>query len=354
MSAGAYTVRTATRTSRGFAIALALAVAALIAAPLWADRGTIQDLFFIFTMLVLAQFWNLLAGYGGLISIGQQAFVGLGAYAMFGSVILLGIDPIPGLLLGGVASLILAILMAFFAFRLVGAYFAIGTWVVADVARLIVSQWKAVGGGTGTSLPREARSDMMGVEFIATLFDLRDAAARDVLAYWLALALAVATVAGIYALLRSRQGLALAAVRDNTEAAGAVGVDARRMRWTIFMVAAFGTGIAGALIFLQNARISPDAAFSVVDWTAFVVFIVVIGGIGTIEGPILGVLIFFILQSMLSQYGAWYLIALGLLAIVVMLVAPRGVWGLISDRTGLQLFPVRRQLLEIQDREDTK
>ncbi|MCP4818625.1 MAG: branched-chain amino acid ABC transporter permease, partial [Shimia sp.] len=208
--------------------------------------------------------------------------------------------------------------------------------------------------GTGTSLPREARSDMMGVEFIATLFDLRDAAARDVLAYWLALALAVATVAGIYALLRSRQGLALAAVRDNTEAAGAVGVDARRMRWTIFMVAAFGTGIAGALIFLQNARISPDAAFSVVDWTAFVVFIVVIGGIGTIEGPILGVLIFFILQSMLSQYGAWYLIALGLLAIVVMLVAPRGVWGLISDRTGLQLFPVRRQLLEIQDREDTK
>jgi branched-chain amino acid transport system permease protein len=70
----------------------------------------------------------------------------------------------------------------------------------------------------------------------------------------------------------------------------------------------------------------------------------VIGGIGTIEGPILGMLVFFALQSTLSQYGSWYLLALGLIAIAVMLVAPRGLWRLISDRTGLQLFPVRRRL----------
>lgn len=348
----AYRVATATRASRGFALVAALIVAALAAAPLWADRGTIQDLFFILTMLVLAQFWNLLAGYGGLISIGQQAFVGLGAYAMFGAVILLGLDPVLSILLGGIAALILAVPTAFFAFRLVGAYFAIGTWVIADMTRLVVSQWQAVGGGTGTSLPREARADMMGVESIAALFGMRDAAARDVLAYWLALALAVATLGGIYMLLRSRRGLALAAVRDNTEAAGAVGVDAHRLRWTVFLVAAFGTGIAGALIFLQNGRIAPDAAFSVVEWTAYVIFIVVIGGIGTIEGPILGVLVFFALQSALSQLGAWYLMALGLLAIAVMLVAPRGLWGLIADRTGLQLFPIRRRLEGTRPGED--
>ena len=75
------------------------------------------------------------------------------------------------------------------------------------------------------------------------------------------------------------------------------------------------------------------------------IFIVVIGGIGTIEGPILGVLIFFILQSLLADYGSWYLMVLGLIGIAVMLFAPRGIWGLISEKTGFQIFPVRRRLV---------
>ena len=95
---------------------------------------------------------------------------------------------------------------------------------------------------------------------------------------------------------------------------------------------------------MQKARISPDAAFSVIDWTAYVIFIVVIGGIGTIEGPIVGVIIFFLLQNLLADYGSWYLLMLGLLGIAIMLFAPRGLWGLFSDRTGIQLFPVRRVL----------
>jgi branched-chain amino acid transport system permease protein len=95
---------------------------------------------------------------------------------------------------------------------------------------------------------------------------------------------------------------------------------------------------------MQKARISPDAAFSLQDWTAYVIFIVVIGGIGTIEGPILGVLVFFILQSLLADYGSWYLMALGVIGIAIMLFAPRGLWGLFSDRTGIELFPVRRRL----------
>jgi branched-chain amino acid transport system permease protein len=173
---------------------------------------------------------------------------------------------------------------------------------------------------------------------------VRNAAARDILAYWLAVVLAVATIAGIYWLLRTKRGLGLAAVRDNIEAAKSVGVDAVRMKWTVFLVSAFGTGLAGGLIYMQKARISPDAAFSLQDWTAYVIFIVVIGGIGTIEGPILGVLVFFILQSLLADYGSWYLMALGVIGIVIMLFAPRGLWGLFSDRTGIELFPVRRRL----------
>ncbi|MEO1001365.1 MAG: branched-chain amino acid ABC transporter permease, partial [Pseudomonadota bacterium] len=325
-------------------IALALIAVAVIL-PAFAGRGLIQDLFFILTMLTLAQLWNLLAGYGGLVSVGQQAFVGIGAYAMFGAVILAGLDPVLAVLLGGVAALALAVPTAFFVFRLQGAYFAIGTWVIAEVTRLVTAQWQAVGGGTGTSLPREARSTMVGVEWIEEVFGVRSAAARDILAYWLALALALAVIGGIYLLLRTKRGLALAAVRDNIEAARAVGVDAGRMRWVVFLSAAFGTGVAGAVIYLQKSRISPDAAFSVTDWTAYVIFIVVIGGIGTIEGPILGVLIFFALQTLFADFGSWYLMALGLLGVGVMLFAPRGLWGLITDRTGVELFPIRRRLV---------
>jgi branched-chain amino acid transport system permease protein len=340
-----YRVETRTRTSTIAMLAAIVLLAALFVLPAFASRSLIQDLFFIFTMLTLAQFWNLLAGYGGLVSVGQQAFVGMGAYAMFSVVILWGLDPLPAILVGGFAALALAVPFGFFAFRLQGAYFAIGTWVLAEVARLVVAQWRAVGGGTGTSLPRSATENIAFTETIAGLFDVRAAAARDILAYWLALVLAILAIGGIYWLLRSRRGLALAAVRDNPQAARSVGVDAQRVKWFVFLVAALGTGLTGALIYMQKARISPDAAFSLSDWTAYVIFIVVIGGIGTIEGPIVGVLVFFLLQTLLAQYGAWYLMILGLVSIGVMLLAPRGLWGTFSHRTGIQLFPIRRRLV---------
>ncbi|MCX5493733.1 branched-chain amino acid ABC transporter permease [Kaistia dalseonensis] len=339
-----YKLTTRTRAGTATAIAVLVLILAGLALPAVASRGAIQDLFFILTMLTLAQLWNLLAGYGGLVSVGQQAFVGIGAYAMFAGVILLGWNPVWAILLGGLAALVLAIPTAFFAFRLQGAYFAIGTWVIAEVTRLLIAQWKTLGGGTGTSLPREATSNILGTDLIRALFGVREAAARDILAYWLALLLVVVVTGGIYWLQRSRLGLALAAVRDNVEAARSVGVDAGRLKWAVFLIAAVATGLTGALIFLQTARISPDAAFAVTDWTAYVIFIVVIGGIGTIEGPIVGVIVFFVLRSALADYGSWYLMTLGLIAIAVMLFAPKGLWGLISARSGLHLFPVRRRL----------
>ncbi len=344
-SGNKYRVETRTRVS-GIALVTSLALLVIgFVLPAFVGRSVIQDMFFILTMLTLAQLWNMLAGFGGLVSVGQQAFVGLGAYAMFAGVILLGLDPVPAILVGGIAALLLAIPTGFFAFRLQGAYFAIGTWVIAEVVRLLVAQWKTLGGGTGTSLPRDATGNIMFVGQIGDLFSVRDAAARDILAYWLALILAASTIAGIYWLLRTKRGLALSAVRDNMEAAKSVGVDAQAMRWFVYLTAAFGTGLTGALIYVQKARISPDAAFSVQDWTAYVIFIVVIGGIGTIEGPIVGIILFYILQSLFADYGSWYLMALGILGILTMLFAPNGIWGLISKRTGWQLFPLQRRLI---------
>jgi branched-chain amino acid transport system permease protein len=316
-----------------------------VMAPFFASRGAVLDLFFILTMLVLAQSWNLLAGYAGLVSVGQQAFVGFGGYVMFACVLLAGLDPLLAILIAGAAAMLLAALTGQFVFRLQGAYFAIGTWVVAEVVRLVLAQWAALGGGTGTSLPAAATREMFGAPMVSRLFGFRAAQAVDTVCYWLALVLAVGTIGFIYRLLRSRQGLALAAVRDNQEAARSVGVDARRVKTFVYLVVAFITGLTGALIYVQKARISPNAAFSVVDWTANVIFIVVIGGIGTIEGPIVGVVVFLILQNMLADYGSWYLLMLGMIGIVIMLFAPRGLWGLFAERTGIQLFPVRRILV---------
>ena len=349
-----YHVETKTRASK---IAFYGGIAALIVAvalPFFAGRATIQDMFFILTMLVLAQWWNLLAGYGGLVSVGQQAFVGMGAYAMFGMVILAGWDPVPSILIAGLAALILAIPTAFFAFRLQGAYFAIGTWVIAEVTRLSVAQWKQLGGGTGTSLPRSATKNMWGVEWIKDLLDVKTSAARDILAYWLALILAVLTIGFIYWLLRSRRGLGLSALRDNFTAAKSLGVDAGAIKWFVFLISALGTGLAGGLIYMQKARISPDAAFSVLDWTAYVIFIVVIGGIGTIEGPIIGVIVFFLLQNILADYGSWYLLILGVIGIAIMLFAPKGLWGLFSQKTGIQIFPVQRRLVHKNQNSEDK
>jgi branched-chain amino acid transport system permease protein len=111
------------------------------------------------------------------------------------------------------------------------------------------------------------------------------------------------------------------------------------------LVAAFGTGLIGALISFQKARISPDAAFSVLDWTAYVLFIVVIGGIGTIEGPIPGVVVFTLLQDQLAGLGRWYLTLLGLFAILVMRLFPKGLWGTVAERFDVHLFPIRRRVL---------
>ncbi|MFM2278126.1 MAG: hypothetical protein RLZZ444_357 [Pseudomonadota bacterium] len=339
-----WTVSTRTRGSQVL-LMLILAIVLLAAlAPLFAPRAVIQDLFFILTMLVLAQCWNLLAGYAGLVSVGQQAFVGFGAYAMFAGVSLMGLDPLAAIVLGGLAALLLSVPTAFFVFRLHGAYFAIGTWVIAEVVRLLLAQWKALGGGTGTSLPSGATRDMFGVRFVADMLGVRGPQATDIVCYWLALLLTVATIGLIYKLLRSKQGLGLAAVRDNREAARSVGVDPLWTKSFVYLVVAFVTGLAGALIYVQKARISPDAAFSVPDWTAYVIFIVVIGGIGTLEGPIVGVIVFYLLQNLLADYGSWYLLILGLIGIAIMLFAPRGLWGLFTDKTAIQIFPVRRIL----------
>jgi len=342
---GRYRIEVATPLSRYVAVAGVGLLALLVALPAFAGRNLINDLIFVFTMLALAQYWNLLAGYAGLVSVGQQAFVGLGGYLLFALTVHAGIDPLAAIVLAGLIAAALALPTALVVFRLRGAYFAIGTWVMAEVYRLVFAQFRQLGGGTGTSLPPSVTNEVTGIAWARALFDVRTSAARDIITYWAALALVASTILLVYLILRSRHGLALAAIRDSERAAESVGVDNFRTKLKVYVVTAAGTGMIGALIYLQKARISPDAAFSVLDWTAYVIFIVVIGGIGTIEGPIVGVLVFYVLQTNLAHFGTWYLILLGAFAIVIMLFAPKGIWGYLSERYGLVVFPIRRRLV---------
>jgi branched-chain amino acid transport system permease protein len=328
-----FKVEHATRSSRIGMAAFALGLLLLAAAPAWGGRDDLRLLAEIYAYVALASLWNLLAGYAGLVSVGQQAYVGLGAYVLFASTILAGIHPLLAVPVAGAIAAIVALPVAGLMFRLRGHYFAIGTWVVAEVFRLSASQISALGGGSGISLPASIVTAMAPSRQL-----------REFLIYWVALALMVAVLAAIVLLLRSRYGLALTAIRDNELAARSSGVDVTRTKLVVYILTALGTAMIGALIFLQKLRISPDTAFSVNDWTAFVIFITVIGGIGRVEGPIIGAIIFFLLRQTLADLGSLYLLMLGAVAIAVMLLAPKGIWGFLAGRFGWQLLPLERRL----------
>src|ERR1700741_1929562 len=179
-----FRIETAGRSSRAAAAAAGGILRVLVLLPAVAGRNMIQDLIFLFYMLALAQCWNLLAGYAGLISVGQQAFVGLGGYLLFALTLPGGVNPLLAIPLAGIISAALALPTALIVFRLRGAYFAIGTWVVAEVCRLVLAQVKQLGGGTGTSLSPDVASSMVGLDFVRGFFQVRGSAARDMLTYW--------------------------------------------------------------------------------------------------------------------------------------------------------------------------
>jgi branched-chain amino acid transport system permease protein len=322
-AADALDVRRAARSSKLSAAVLLVAAGVLAALPYLVFSTVTDTLVNLFVLIALASMWNLLAGFGGLVSVGQQAYVGIGAY----SVIALadqGIQPYLAVPLAAVTCAIFALPTSWLAFRLRGDYFAVGTWVIAEVYRLVVVRIDSLGGGSGKGL-----TGLAGI----------DQALRGALTYWVALALALASIGGAYLLLRGRLGLALMAVRDEETAANAVGVDVGRAKRLVYLVSAAGCGAAGGVITVSSLSVNPDAIFSV-QWSAYMIFIVVIGGIGYIEGPLLGAIVFFGLQQLLSDYGSWYLVVLGLIGMAVALWLPRGLWGLVRDRTGVSMFPV--------------
>jgi branched-chain amino acid transport system permease protein len=308
--------------TRWIALLLLAGVVILAYLPYVVYSGTTDTLVNFFILLIMASMWNLLAGYAGLVSVGQQAYIGLGAYLVL-IVAQHGLSPFGAIPIAAIGCAVVALPVSWLVFRLRGGYFAIATWVVADVFELVISRFGSLGGGTGKSLP--------GLSLSATLL--------GAYTYWAALGLTVLTFGGIYLLLRGRLGLALTAVRDDEIGARSAGVRVARAQRIVYLVSALGCGAAGSLLIISQLNVEPVSAFTV-QWSAEMIFVTIIGGLGTMEGPIVGTIVFFVLQQTLSQYGAWYLIILGSLAVVVAIWVPRGLWGFVAERYNVRLFPV--------------
>jgi branched-chain amino acid transport system permease protein len=322
----------ATPISTGFMVVATALVVLLATLPQWGSAANQLKLVELLVLIALAQMWNLLAGFAGVVSVGQQAFVGLGAYGMIELVNNQGLGLWWSIPVAALAAAVISLPMGLIAFQLRGAYFAIGTWVLAEVASKVMVNISRVGGGSGASI------DVAGT----------DPADRLKYTYWFALAIGIGSIGAAYLVLRSRRGLAMQAIRDNESGARGLGTDVYRTRFQVWVLTSFVTALAGATFYLSQLRVQPTSSFSVVQWTAPIIFIVVIGGFGTIEGPIVGALLYWWFKDRFIDHDTWYSTSIGVIALVVALALQRGIWGLVRDRFGIYLFPIRRRL-EVDD-----
>jgi len=208
--------------------------------------------------------------------------------------------------------------------QLRGGEFSIGMWVLATLVQLLVSLDPIVQGATGTSL--------------LALNGFDPGARRDD-TYWLGLVMMAGVALALFLLLRSRLGAALQAIRDDEGAALSVGVRVAPAKRIMFLLAALGAGMAGSVWLASSISFQPNTYFGV-QWTAYMIFMTLVGGIGTFEGPIIGAVLFFAIEAAFGDLGVWYLIGVGVAAMGFALLFPQGIWGWLDRRFALKLLPV--------------
>ena len=323
--------------SIGFSGGVVGVVVLLAFAPVLFGENTQNNLIQLYFLAIMAMMWNALAGYGGLVSVGQQGFIGIGAYGAVFFSVQHGLNPYVSMLLATIAGGLVAIPVAAIVLWLRNGAFAIATWVVAEAFAILVSldPNPAIGGGTGTSalLP----------------FNLRYTPEQRLhYTYWAALGAVAVLLVLVWALLRSRLGGSLQAIRDDEEAAASLGVRVLLGKGILFVVAGAGCAAAGTIILawqLSVLPLGPDSVFGI-NWTARMIFMVLVGGLGTFEGPIIGAVALYVLQTYGPNGGVWYFVLLGGIAIGFALLLPRGIWGTVQERFNVQLLPVGYRLRE--------
>jgi branched-chain amino acid transport system permease protein len=291
------------------AAGIALGVIAL-SAPLVLERGTLNDVWSLAFAVILASAWNLLGGFAGQVSLGYSAFLGIGAYTTV-LLTLRGMDPFLTLPLGAALAAAFSILIGLPAFRLRGPYFTIATIGVGEAVRVCASSVSFTGGSSGLRMPPGS-------------FDFT-------LNYLSMVALAIAVVALAAFVKRSAFGQALAAIRQDIDAAEALGIDSTRFKLAAHALSAALVALAGGLYAINFQYIAPGSVFDF-RLSLSIVLMPIVGGVGTIAGPVLGALVFSTLQVKILSIPALrdsYLFLYGTLLILVMLFEPKGILGLV-------------------------
>ena len=286
------------------------------------DNNIMRYLFKIFLYITLGTMWNLMSGFTGMTSLGQQVFVGIAGYSVAVMTSTYKMSMWMGILVGAVIAVIFAFLLSFVLFRMRGMYFAVATWLVAEAVRLWFNSWKFVKQGAGMTVPTKQ---------IPKINEL----------YIYALILCVLALVVVYLLLRTKTGLGLTAMRDDADAASSVGVNIFKSKLLCYIICSLFIALAGALFALQKGSVFPTSFFSI-DWTVAMVFITIIGGVGTMAGPILGGIIYVVLSEILAHFPGWSNIILGAIAIIVIIFLPKGIMGTLMEKLHFDIFSQKR------------
>ena len=307
--------------------AIAVILALLLTLPAWGSSYAVFMVTLMGINITLGQMWNLLAGYSGLVSLVLQMYIGVGAFTLAAFSDYLGVPLILGLLLGGVVSTIIAVGLSYLLLRMKGMYFAIATWMFAEAMVLLIVQFEFFGKGQG-------------------LFVLAARALGSTQKYYFSVVMMLVVTFVMVLLLRSKLGLGLFSIRDNDTAAQTSGIPLFKSKLLVMMITGFVTGVCGGVYYIYFVWVQPYSAFSITTWTVAAVFIVVIGGIGTITGPIVGGIIYVFLSQYLAmlsnQIGSLNMVILGAIAVTVIIAAPKGIVGALQERFGFEIISARR------------
>ncbi len=329
--------RDAGRASLRNLVVLAVLVVVLIPLPLILPpaQQAVAVRVLIFALMGIG--WNLMSGFGGMFSFGHAAYFGIGAYAGAWLLVDHGVSPWIGMLAGAALAAAFGVLIGFlsFRYRLKGAYFALATFAFAEMLRLLVTSSHTFHKATGYNVPL-----IHGASLAELQFPLGSPAY-----FWVALALVAAAIAVNVLYLRSRAGRFTLAVRDDETAAGAVGVHAMRYKLITIALSAAITAVAGGFYVQYYLFVDPDLAFGS-NVSIQAILPAVIGGVGTIWGPVIGALILGPLSdvtatllrnpppflSVLQGRSGLDVMLYAVLLIVLVLALPRGVYGAIRGR----------------------
>ena len=276
----------------------------------------------IFLYITMGEMWNLLSGFTGMTSLGNQTFIGLAGFSVAVMTSTYHTSIWVGIAVGFGIAIIISLLLSFVLFRMRGMYFAIATWVVAEAICLWFKSWQFVNMGGGMSVrarPYPSTPDI----------------------YLMALTLCIIAMIVVYALLRTKTGLGLTAMRDDADASSSVGVNIFKSKLLVYVIAAAFTALAGAVFFINKGTIYPDSGFDI-SWTVSMVFIVIIGGVGTVSGPVVGAIIYVLLSEILAKLPGWSNIILGAIAILVIIFLPDGIMGTLQKKLHFELFSQKR------------